>query len=158
MATMRSGQRSRTAILVVDDSPAMLRYLRLLLELDSYQVETANSGKEALRRLKEGYAPAILLLDVEMPGMDGFKTLRELRRLYPQVKVIMCSGIDSPRTIVRAAKLGAQAYINKPVQQLYLSAALERCLHPMIGDREVLGFPKTNVVKMPSPTPCPEAS
>src|SRR5256885_995619 len=68
---------SRTSVLVVDDSPAMLRYLRVLLELERYQVETANNGAEALQRLKEGSPAAIVLLDVEMPGMDGLKTLRQ---------------------------------------------------------------------------------
>lgn len=158
MAAMRSGQSAKTAVLVVDDSPAMLRYLRLLLELEAYEVETANTGEEALRRVKEGYSPTIVLLDVEMPGIDGLKTLRRLRKLRPDLKVIMCSGVDNPRTVRRAAALGAQAYISKPVQQLYLSAALERCLGARIGDGEVRDSLRTNVVKMPSPSACPEAS
>ena len=120
--------RTKATVLVVDDSAAMRRYLRLLLELDSYQVETANSGADAVRRLREVCEPAIVLLDLEMPGMDGLKTLRRLRKLQPQLKVIMCSGVDDPRKVERAAALGARAYVIKPVQHLYLSAAMERCL------------------------------
>lgn len=114
--------------MVVDDSQEMQRYLRLLLELDSYEVETAGNGSEALRRLREGCAPALVLLDVQMPGMDGLRTLRSLRKLRPDLKVIMCSAVDDPGKIQRATSLGAQGYLVKPIQHLYLSAAVERCL------------------------------
>src|ERR1700720_529822 len=92
----------KATILVVDDSPDMLRYLRLLLEIDSYQVETASNGADALRRVRQGCAPAVVLLDVQMPGMDGLKTLRRLMKLQPDLNVIMCSGVDDPAKIRRA--------------------------------------------------------
>ncbi len=127
--------KARRTILVVDDSPAMLRYLRVLLELDSYSVETAANGAEALHRLREGCSPDVVLLDLQMPGMDGLKTLQRLRKLRPGLKVIMCSGVDDPHKVRRASLLGAQAYLTKPVQHLCLSAALERCL----GDSSPVG-------------------
>jgi len=140
--------RAKPTILVVDDSPAMLRYLRILLELESYQVETASDGAEALQRLRQGCSPAIVLLDVEMPGMDGLKTLRRLRKLQPDLKVIMCSGVDNPRKVRRAARLGARAYLCKPVKQLYLSAALEHCLDPNPRSRKFEG-PRATVMTLP---------
>jgi CheY-like chemotaxis protein len=151
MATMLSGLSSRRQILVVDDSSDMLRYLRMLLELDSYQVETASNGAEAVQRLLEGYSPAIVLLDVEMPGMDGLHTLRELRRVSPDLKVIMCSGLDDPETARRASLLGAKAYITKPVKHLYLSAAIERCIGPEVDTGHLKSSLKANLVKMPAP-------
>jgi CheY-like chemotaxis protein len=139
--------RAKATVLIVDDSPEMLRYLRALLELDSYQVETASNGSEALQRVRDGCAPAIVLLDLQMPGMDGLKTLRGLRKLQPDLKVIMCSGVDDPGQVRRAVSLGAQAYLTKPVRHLYLSAALERCLNEAPGMRETgVG---TNVVALP---------
>jgi two-component system chemotaxis response regulator CheY len=123
----------KATILVVDDSPAMLRYLRLLLEIDSYQVETANNGADALRRIRQGYSPAVILLDLQMPGMDGLKTLRRLLKLRPDLNVIMCSGVDDPAKVRQATVLGAKAYLTKPVQHLYLSAAVERCLDSIPG-------------------------
>lgn len=138
--------RAKAIVLIVDDSPEMLRYLRALLELDSYQVETASNGSEALQRVRDGCAPAIVLLDLQMPGMDGLKTLRGLRKLQPDLKVIMCSGVDDPGQIRRAVSLGAQAYLTKPVRHLYLSAALERCLNGAGMRETAVG---ANVVALP---------
>jgi len=106
----------------------MLRYLRLLLELDSYTVETAGSGGEAVQRLQRESLPDVVLLDLQMPDMDGLATLQYLRHFWPDLKVILCSAIDDPEKIRQALLLGAQAYVVKPVRHLYLSAAIERCL------------------------------
>jgi CheY-like chemotaxis protein len=118
----------KATVLVVDDSVEMRRYLGVLLELDSYRVETASSGHEALQTLRRGCAPQVVLLDLQMPSMDGLETLRRLREYHPQLKVIMCSAEDDPWKIAQATSLGAHAYLVKPIQHLYLSAAIERCL------------------------------
>jgi CheY-like chemotaxis protein len=144
--------RRMSTILVVDDSQEMQRYLRLLLELDSYEVETASNGSEALRRLRDGCVPALVLLDMQMPGMDGLSTLRSLRKLRPDLKVIMCSAVDDPGKIQRAASLGAQGYLVKPIHHLYLSAAVERCLagQPLHGmEQHPVSF---RVVTLPLPS------
>ncbi|MGH9498856.1 MAG: response regulator [Terriglobales bacterium] len=119
---------TRATVLVVEDSPELQNYLRFLLELDRYHVEIAGNGEEALQRLHNGCAPKVVLLDMQMPGMDGLETLRILRQLHPSAKVIMCSAVDDPDKIQRAISLGARAYLVKPVKHLYLSAAIERCL------------------------------
>jgi CheY-like chemotaxis protein len=115
----------------------MLRYLRVLLESEAYEVETAGNGSEALQRVRNGCAPAVVLLDLQMPGMDGLSTLRRLRKLRPDLKVIMCSGVDDPRQMREAVSLGAHAYLTKPVHHLYLSAALERCLQGSASAAEI---------------------
>ena len=142
-----TGTRKAT-VLVVDDSPEILRYLRLLLEMDSYQVETASNGLEALKSLRHGCSPDIVLLDLQMPGLDGLRTLRRLRKLRPELKVIMCSGVTDSRKIEQAQALGVEAYLTKPVHHLYLTAALEQCLHPNKG-AEVRGC-RPNVVPFPT--------
>ncbi|HEY7096479.1 MAG TPA: response regulator [Terriglobales bacterium] len=142
----------RRLALVVDDCPHMQRYLRMLLELQACEVEIAGNGEDAIRRVEEGCAPAIVLLDVEMPGIGGLKTLRHLRRLRPDLKVIMCSGVDDPRVIRDATELGAEAYITKPVHHLYLSAALERCLASSTPRGETQEKRRTNLVTMPAPS------
>jgi CheY-like chemotaxis protein len=142
----------KATVLVVDDSVEMQRYLRVLLELDSYRVETASSGHEALQSLRHGCAPEVVLLDVQLPGMDGLETLRRLQEFRPKPKVIMCSGVDDPGKIREAASLGAHAYLLKPIRHLYLSAAVDRCLHEGPAERptEHLG-PQLFVLPSPSP-------
>ena len=139
---------ANTTVFVVDDSSEMRRYLRLLLELDCYHVETACDGSEALRRLDEGFMPNVVLLDLQMPRLNGFRTLRRMRRLYPGLKVIICSAEDDPRKLRLAAALGADGHLSKPVQHLYLSAILERCLD---GDSEPLPNPPATVITLPAP-------
>ena len=119
----------KAKVLVVDDSPEIQRYLHALLELDSYRVEAASSGHEALQLLRHGCAPDLILLDMQMPRMDGLETLRRLQQFRPRPRVIMCSGVDDPNKINEALALGAHSYLLKPIRHLYLSAAVERCLH-----------------------------
>lgn len=133
---------TKATVLVVEDSFELQNYLRFLLELDRYQVEIAGNGEEALQRLHNGCTPRVVLLDMQMPGMDGLETLRILRQLHPAAKVIMCSGVDDPDKIRQAFSLGAQAYLVKPVKHLYLSAAIERCLAQDVDEsHESLGSP-----------------
>ena len=94
-------------ILVVDDEPSMRRYLRTMLEIDSYQVETAESGSDALERLQHEPAPDVVLLDLLMPELDGLQTLEKLRQLQPHQKVVMLSCVSEPRKVVQAIRLGA---------------------------------------------------
>lgn len=142
----------KASVLVVDDSPEMQRYLRALLELDSYRVETASNGHEALQSLACGFVPQVVLLDLQMPGMDGLETLRRMQELRPQPKVIMCSGVDDPAKILEAAALGAHAFLVKPIQHLYLSAAVERCLNESPAKRRT-GHLGAHVFILPSPSP-----
>lgn len=115
-------------ILVVDDEPHMLRYLRTILEVDSYRVETVSSGREALQWLQKSPGPDLILLDTLMPEMDGLETLRRLKQIPSAVKVVMLSCVTEPRTIVQALQLGACDYIPKPFQRAELDAAIRRHL------------------------------
>ena len=117
------------SILVVDDEPSILRYLRTLLEVESFRVETASSGEEAIKRLQGGPVPDVVLLDVLMPGgMDGLQTLEQLREKRPQLKVIMLSCVSDTRKVVQAIRLGAQDYLTKPFQKADLEAVIQQCL------------------------------
>lgn len=143
----------KATVLVVDDSVEMRRYLRTLLELDSYRVETASGGYEALQTLGHGCSPHVVLLDLQMPGIDGLETLRSLRKFHPQLKVIMCSAEDDPEKIAQATSLGAHAYLVKPIQHLYLSAAIERCLNESTAARPIATRLPGRPFVLPSPSP-----
>src|SRR5258708_1217050 len=115
-------------ILVVDDEPGMLRYIRTLLEVDDYKVETATTGEEALQRIENGLEPDLVLLDVLMPGIDGLETLERLRQMKPGAKVVMLSCVNDTRKVVQAMRLGAQDYLTKPFQKAELDAVIDLCL------------------------------
>ncbi len=115
-------------ILLVDDEPGMLRYIRTLLEVDDYEVETASTGEEALARVEKGMVPDLVLLDVLMPGIDGLETLEQLRRMKPGLKVVMLSCVNDARKVVQAMRLGAHDYLTKPFQKAELDAVIDQCL------------------------------
>ncbi|HVZ18929.1 MAG TPA: sigma-54 dependent transcriptional regulator [Terriglobales bacterium] len=115
-------------ILIVDDEPTMLRYLRTLLEVEGYRVETATNGAEAIQRLKQAPLPDLLLLDVLMPVMDGLQALEQVRSLHPALKVVMLSCVSDTRKVVQAIRLGAQDYLTKPFQKADLDVIIEQCL------------------------------
>ena len=118
----------QASILVVDDEPSMLRYLRTLLEVDSYEVETAASGQAAVERIQHDPVPDLILLDLLMPEIDGLQTLEKLRRLRPELKVVMLSCVSEPRKIVQAIRLGACDYLTKPFHKAELDSVISHFL------------------------------
>jgi len=120
--------KSTAKILLVDDEPGMLRYIKTLLEVDDYKVETATTGEEAIERVEKGLEPDLVLLDVLMPGIDGLQTLEQLRQMKPGVKVVMLSCVNDTKKVVHAMKLGAQDYLTKPFQKAELDAVIDLSL------------------------------
>src|SRR5690242_10713847 len=114
--------------LLVDGEAGMLRYIRTLLEVDEYKVETANTGEEAVERVQKGLHPDLVLLDLLMPGIDGLQTLEQLRQIYPGVRVVMLSCVSDTRKVVQAIRLGAHDYLTKPFQKAELDAVIDQCL------------------------------
>jgi DNA-binding NtrC family response regulator len=125
------------SVLVVDDEPAMLNYVRHLLEADHYLVQTTTDGQQAVELVRSGLTPDVILLDLNLSGMDGLKTLSELLQLRPGMKVIICSGTPDPRKTISALAMGAHDFLPKPFRHLYLSAALEHCLANQQEDAKV---------------------
>jgi CheY-like chemotaxis protein len=113
-------------ILVVDDEPGVLRYMRTLLEVESFHVETASSGKEALTRIEKEPVPDLVLLDLLMPELDGLETLALLRRVRPNLKVVILSCVSDPRKVVEAGRQGATDYLTKPFQKSQLDSLLKQ--------------------------------
>lgn len=99
-------------MLVVDDEPRMIHFIRLNLEHDGFEVIEAGSGQRALADLRDRL-PDLILLDVMMPEMDGFETLQLIREIST-VPVIMLTAKDAEEDRVRGLELGADDYIAKP--------------------------------------------
>src|SRR5437868_7753608 len=127
-------------VLVVDDEPGMLRYMKTMLELDSYNVWTANSGEAAVQRIKDGGNPDVVLLDLVMPGIDGLQTLEQLRRIRPDLKVVMLSCVRDTPKVVKAIQLGARDYLTKPFEKAELDSILKQSLSSRLAS-ESAAFP-----------------
>src|SRR5258705_202340 len=123
-----------TNILLVDDEPGMLRYIRTLLEVDDYKVETATTGEEAVARVQKGLHPDLVLLDLLMPGIDGLETLEQLRQIKPGLKVVMLSCVNDTRKVVQAMRLGAHTNHTKPFQKAELDAVIDQCIGEAKGE------------------------
>lgn len=102
------------SILVVDDEEAIVSSLSSILQDEGYEVSVAKSGAEALKSYMAD-PPDLMLLDIWMPDMDGLETLRRIKEVVPTAQVMVMSGHGSIETAVKAIKLGAYDYIEKPL-------------------------------------------
>ncbi len=103
-----------STVLIVDDEVSILNSLSSILEDEGYEVVVAKSGSEAMK-ICMADPPDLMLLDIWMPEMDGLETLRRVKELSPATQVMMMSGHGSIETAVKAIKLGAYDYIEKPL-------------------------------------------
>jgi twitching motility two-component system response regulator PilH len=113
-------------ILVVDDSKTELHHLSDLLGKRGYSVRTAENGEEAMRRLEED-KPQLILMDVVMPGQNGFQLTRSITRdpRFADVPVIMCTSKNQETDKVWGMRQGARDYIVKPVNADELIAKIK---------------------------------
>ncbi|MEP7271070.1 MAG: sigma-54 dependent transcriptional regulator, partial [Acidobacteriota bacterium] len=116
------------SILIVDDEPGIRQSLRGVLEDEGFVVAAVGSGEECLRALDERLYNCILL-DVWLPGMDGLQTLERVKAIYPEVSVIMISGHGKIETAVRATKLGAFDFIEKPLSLEKTLLSVRHAIH-----------------------------
>src|SRR5216683_185546 len=107
---------TKPAVLVVDDDASIRRYLSALLSSLGYEVDDVDSGERAVLRLTARRAPAVMLLDLLMPGMSGLEVLDQTRRDHPEVRVIVLSTEAQRKTVVDAVRRGASNYLTKPFE------------------------------------------
>jgi two-component system chemotaxis response regulator CheB len=145
------------AVMIVDDSVVVRRIMTNVLSADPglRVVGTAASGRSALEKIEE-LKPEILILDIEMPEMDGLETLRHLRRLHPRLPVIMFSTLTerSAAATLEALSLGARDYVTKPGNTAGAAATLEAVRSQLIPKIKALvqREPRT---PQPAPTATP---
>jgi len=113
-------------LLLVDDDPDILASLAIHLQADGYRVLRASSGEEALR-LMAGQPVALAIVDLMMPGMDGFETSRQIKR-RADIPIIVLTAVDSEESKVRAIELYADDYVVKPFSYAELAARIGRVL------------------------------
>ncbi|HTG82316.1 MAG TPA: sigma-54 dependent transcriptional regulator [Geobacteraceae bacterium] len=117
-------------ILICDDEAEILRYLKKMLEKKGLAVETFESGVSLLDRLKneDGGEASLLLLDVRMPDMDGISVLKQVKKLRPELPVVIMTAYGAIDNAVEAIKLGAYDYVTKPFPKEKILGVLENAL------------------------------
>jgi len=103
----------RPLILAVDDEPNILKMISVNLSLEGYKIITASDGESALTLFNE-YSPDLIILDIMMPGIDGFEVIDRIRKLGSSIPIIILSGRDDINSLRDALEKGADDYINKP--------------------------------------------
>lgn len=123
-----NAEQEMKKILVVDDSPVTLRGIKAMLDKD-YQIAVATSGEQALQSLKKR-RPDLILLDYEMPGLDGRETLEKIRedKEISNIPVIFLTGVADKEHIAAVLKLNPAGYFLKPAERERLIGAIEEVL------------------------------
>jgi DNA-binding response OmpR family regulator len=117
---------SKKTILVVDDESRMVRFVKMNLDLEGYITLEANNGVQALEKVRD-FNPDLVLLDVEMPGMDGFETLKRLREISDAAVIMLTVRADEEDRI-KGLDLGADDYVTKPFSPRELSSRIRAVL------------------------------
>ena len=112
-------------ILVVEDGKSQREMLRDFLRDEGYAVSEAEKGEKALQQIRDAYFD-LLLLDYRMPGMDGMEVLEEVKRINPEIDVIMMTAYGTIDMAVKSMKAGAADYVTKPIELEALGILLER--------------------------------
>lgn len=118
---------TKTRVLIVEDDASMTRYLSTYLARHNFDVQSVDSGEEAIRTFRV-HDPELVLMDVALGGMSGLETLERIKEIKPEVSVIMISGQNDPELIFRTSKLGADDYIGKPFSPKELVARMKAVL------------------------------
>ena len=129
---MDGNNNNSKTILVVEDQETISLLIGHLLRKAGYAYECAVNGQEALERLKEGFRPSLILLDVVMPVMDGYEFLDAMHEdaAISDIPVVMLTSLDHAQDVIRALKLGANDYCTKPIEPEDLLATVRR----VVGD------------------------
>jgi two-component system, LuxR family, response regulator FixJ len=122
------------SIFVIDDHQAVRDALGEMLLVFGYQVESYDSADAFLRAMAGAPLPGCIVADVRMPGMDGIELVRELSRRKIALPVVLISGHGDVPMAVAAIKAGAEDFIEKPVDDAHLLAAINRCLARIFED------------------------
>ena len=120
-------RRRETTVLVADDEPHVVELVKVTLEDDRLSVVEAFDGERALV-LAQATRPDVVLLDVQMPGLDGFEVCRRLRRdrLFADTTIVMLTAAAQREDIARGLAAGADHYLTKPFSPVALLALFER--------------------------------
>jgi len=114
-----------STVLIVDDAAFMRMRVAKLLKENGYNVEEAENGQEAVEKYQQ-LKPALVLMDITMPIMDGIAAVAEIKKIDSNANVVMCSALGQQNTVMAAIKAGAKDFIVKPYQPDKIIASVKR--------------------------------
>ncbi|MGO8990716.1 MAG: diguanylate cyclase [bacterium] len=114
-------------ILIVDDAPDTLEIIQKLLRYEGYNVALASTGEEGVKKVEEE-KPDVVLMDINLPGIDGTEALRRIRILNPLQCVIMLTAFATVDNAIQALKEGASDFVKKPFENEHLIHIVNQCL------------------------------
>ena len=136
-------------ILIIDDETNIRKMLQLSLERFGYNIQLASSGEEGLTVYGDGSHTDLILLDYQMPGLNGIDTLRALLKVNSEVKVILISGTSSINLAIEAIDLGARDFLRKPFSPEAIRSAVTKALSECQKDAPIASvcreFTRTNI-------------
>ncbi|MBS4028582.1 MAG: response regulator [Ignavibacteriales bacterium] len=121
--------KSKKNILIVDDEEALRDILYQELTAEGYEVDTVDGGQKVVGMLKKK-SYDLLLLDINMPHMDGFAVLQQIKNENLGLKTVMLSGFDDLKNAIQATRLGAVGFISKPFRFHDVLTEVEKALAP----------------------------
>jgi len=127
MEEQTAPKETKGKVLIVDDAPDTLEIIRKLLRFEGYQVLVASTGEEGIRCVEEE-RPDVILLDINLPGMDGNQALRVIKRINPIQSVIMLTAYATVENAIQALKEGAIDFVKKPFENEHLIHIVNQAL------------------------------
>lgn len=119
-------------VLVVDDSPIIMRKICMMMDLIGYQViKTAATGREAIIAYKE-CRPDVVTMDITMPDMDGIEATRIIKKAFPEANIVMVTSHGQEKMVLEALKAGAKGYVLKPFQQQKIFEVIEKACNRVV--------------------------
>jgi len=118
-------------LLLVDDEVEICEFLKTFFVDRGYDVRTAHSGQGAIDSVNED-PPQLVLLDIQMPGMDGIQALKAIKEAHPSLKVIMVTAVETQDKIEEAMRHGADNYITKPLSLEYLEKDVQEKISSLV--------------------------
>jgi FixJ family two-component response regulator len=129
----------RALIAIIDDEVAVRRALARLLDAAGYRVEQFAGGGEFLASLRD-HVPDCLVLDLHMPGMDGFAVLQAIGQLRPRLPVVVITGHDTPEARQRVAATACCACLRKPIDSSLLIDTMTEAMAPKTHPPSITGL------------------
>ena len=126
-ATQNKNNDKKKAVLFIDDEKMVLEIGSLMLQKLGYSVLVASNGNKAIEILKENEV-AFIILDMLMPGMNGYEIYHQLKKIQPKIKILLASGYVGDQSEKRLISIGFDGFIQKPFNSKQLSEKIEEIL------------------------------